>query len=375
MADLTTRRACQDEGCFPAERKEPVSSTVVAYGVFVAFVLLALFVDLKVLHKHAHEVTTKEAAITSAGWIGISLLFAAAIFVFGDAIPGLPDDKSNSQLGLEFLTGYLIEKSLSVDNIFVFVLLFSFFSVPAVAQHRVLFYGVLGAIVFRAIFIFAGVALIERFAITVLVFGLFLVFSGAKMLRHDGEAVDPADNKTLKLVRRFIPISDGYDGTKLFTRDGVVGGRPMTGRRVATPLFAALVVIEVSDLIFAVDSIPAILAISDDAFIVFTSNIFAILGLRALYFLLAGVVGKFHLLRIGLALTLAYVGVKMTLAYLHEHVDAAFPKIPTLASLLVVALLIGGSIWASLRWPAPEPVLPEGTLPADEDEASASPLH
>ncbi|HVE99702.1 MAG TPA: TerC family protein [Mycobacteriales bacterium] len=352
-----------------------MDSTVLAYVGFIAFVIFALFIDLKVLHKHAHEVTTKEAAITSAGWIAISLLFAAALFAFGDAIPGVPDDKSNSQVGLEFLTGYLIEKSLSVDNIFVFVLLFSFFNVPAVSQHRVLFYGVVGAIVFRAIFIFAGVALIERFAITVLFFGLFLIYSGFKMFRHDGDPVDPADNKTLKLVRRIIPISDQYDGSKMFSNTGTVGGKQITGRRVATPLFAALVVIEVSDLIFAVDSIPAILAISDDAFIVFTSNIFAILGLRALYFLLAGVVGKFHLLRVGLALTLSYVGVKMSLTYLHEHVDHAFPKIPTVASLLVVAALIGGSIYASLRWPAPEPALPEGTLPADEDEASSSPLH
>jgi tellurite resistance protein TerC len=351
-----------------------VSSTVIAYAAFIAFVLLALWLDLKVLHKHAHEVTTKEAAITSAGWIGISLLFAGALFLFADKIPGLPTDKTNSQIGLEFLTGYLIEKSLSVDNIFVFVLLFSFFAVPATAQHRVLFYGVLGAIVFRAIFIFAGVALIERFAVTVLLFGLFLIYSGFKMFRHDGASVDPADNRTLKLVRRFIPISDSYDGNKMFSNDGTVAGKPITGRRIATPLFAALIVIEVSDLIFAVDSIPAILAISDDAFIVFTSNIFAILGLRALYFLLAGVVGRFHLLRVGLALTLSYVGIKMSLTYLHEHVDHAFPKIPTLASLLIVALLIGGSIWASLRWPAKEPLLPEGSLP-DDEHASSSPFN
>ena len=358
----------------PCTERPSLDGTVFAYVAFVAFVLVALVFDLKVLHKNAHEVTTKEAAITSAGWIAISLLFAAAIFLFGDSIPGLPDDKSNNQLGLEFLTGYLIEKSLSVDNIFVFVLLFSFFGVPAVAQHRVLFYGVLGAIIFRAIFIFAGVALIERFAITVLVFGVFLIFSGAKMFRHDGAAIDPVDNKTLKLLRRVIPISDQYDGERMFTKDGTVNGREMTGRRVATPLFAALVVIEVSDLVFAVDSIPAILAISDDAFIVFTSNIFAILGLRALYFLLAGVVGKFHLLRVGLALTLCYVGLKMTMTYLHEHVDDAFPKIPTLASLLVITVLIGGSIYASLRWPAKEPALPPGTLPADDEIASSSPL-
>ncbi len=305
------------------------------YGGFIAFVVLALVFDLFVLHRDAHAVTTREAAWTTAGWVTIALAFGVVMFVTRGA-----------DRGTEFLTGYLIEYSLSVDNIFVFVLLFSFFAVPTGAQHRVLFYGILGAQIFRAIFIFAGISLIHRFEFTIFGFGAFLVYSGFKMLRSDGEPVDPSDNRTLHLVRRLIPISDDYDGTKLFTREGRVRGVLRSGALVATPLFAVLVVIEVTDLVFAVDSIPAVLAITSDSYVAFTSNILAILGLRSLYFLLAGVVGKFHLLRIGLAATLVFVGVKMLLSeWFH---------VPTLVSLAVVATCIGTSIWASLRWPAPE---------------------
>jgi tellurite resistance protein TerC len=274
--------------------------------------------------------------------------------------------------GTYFVTGYLVEESLSVDNIFVFVLIFSFFAVPSAAQHRVLFYGVLGAQVFRAIFIFAGVALIERFEFVIYVFGAFLIYSGLKMLRHEGDPIAPEDNRTLKLLRRVIPISDSYDGAKLFTREGSVGGVPQPGRRLATPLFAVLVLIEVSDLVFAVDSIPAVIGIfpnvdAVDPFIVFTSNIFAILGLRALYFLLAGVVGRFHYLRVGLAAVLSFVGAKMLLTAVHIHIN-------TFISLGVIAACIGTSVWASLHWPAVEPVLPEGTLP-DDEHASSNPFH
>ncbi len=332
---------------------------MVAYGAFIAFVIAALVLDLKVLHKDAHEVTTKEAAITSAVWVSLALLFGVGVWIV-----------SGGERATYFITGYLIEESLSVDNIFVFILIFSFFAVPKAAQHRVLFYGVLGAQIFRGIFIAAGVALIQRFEFVIYIFGAFLVYSGIKFLRHDGEPVDPSDNTVLKLVRRMIPISDGYDGAKLFTREGTVNGKPMTGRRIATPLFAVLVLIEVSDLVFAVDSIPAVIGIfpnadAVDPFIVFTSNIFAILGLRALYFLLSGVVGKFHYLRIGLALVLAFVGVKMLAShYIH---------LQTWVSLVVIATCIGGSVWASIRWPAPEPVLPEGTLP--DETASSNPLN
>jgi tellurite resistance protein TerC len=309
-----------------------VNGTFLAYAGFVAFVLLCLFVDLKVLHRGTARVGLRDAALTTAGWVGIAVLFGIGVFVFQGAARGT-----------EFITAYLIEESLSVDNIFVFVLLFGFFAVPTSAQHRVLFYGVLGAQVFRGLFIAAGVSLIHRFEFTIFVFGAFLVASGIRLLRSEGDAVDVEHNRTLRLVRRFVPMTDTYDGDKLLTR--------RNGRLIATPLVAVLAVIEVTDLVFAVDSIPAVLSISRDTFIVFTSNILAILGLRSLYFLLADVVTKFHLLRIGLAATLTFVGVKM----LASH----WVHIPTLASLVVIAACIGTSIWASLRWPAPETVVTE----------------
>ncbi|HEU0131668.1 MAG TPA: TerC/Alx family metal homeostasis membrane protein [Mycobacteriales bacterium] len=304
-----------------------MNGTFLAYAAFVAFVVVCLVVDLKVLHRGTERVGLRAAALTTAVWVGIAVLFGVGVFVFAGA-----------QRGTEFVTAYVIEESLSVDNIFVFVLLFGFFAVPSSAQHRVLFYGVLGAQVFRGLFIAAGVKLIERFEFTIFVFGAFLVVSGLRLLRSDGDAVDVENNRTLRFVRRFVPMADDYDGDKMFTvRDG---------RRIATPLIAVLAVIEVTDLVFAVDSIPAVLSISSDTFIVFTSNILAILGLRSLYFLLADVVTKFHLLRIGLAATLTFVGVKMLLSH--------WVHIPTLVSLAVVATCIGASVWASLRWPAPD---------------------
>ncbi len=305
-----------------------MDDTFLAYAAFVAFVILCLVIDLKVLHRNPDRVGLRQAALTTAVWIGIAVAFGIGVFV-----------TQGAQRGTEFITAYLIEESLSVDNIFVFVLLFGFFAVPSSAQHRVLFYGVLGAQVFRGLFIAAGVSLIHRFEFTIFVFGAFLVASGLRLLRAESEAVDVANNRTLRLVRRFVPMTDEYDGDKLFTR--------RNGKRVATPLVAVLAVIEVTDLVFAVDSIPAVLSISRDTFIVFTSNILAILGLRSLYFLLADVVTKFHLLRLGLAATLVFVGAKM----LASH----WIHIPTLLSLGVVATCIGTSVWASLRWPAPEP--------------------
>jgi tellurite resistance protein TerC len=303
-------------------------SSVLAYGAFVAFVIVCLLVDLKVLHRGPAKPGLRSAAFATAGWVGIAVLFGIGVFVF-----------EGSTKGTEFITAYLIEESLSIDNIFVFVLLFGFFAVPQSAQHRVLFYGVLGAQVFRGLFIAAGVSLIHRFEFTIFVFGAFLVASGLRLLRSEGESVDVENNRTLRLVRRFVPMTDDYDGDKLLTR--------RNGKLVATPLVAVLAVIEVTDLVFAVDSIPAVLSISRDTFIVFTSNILAILGLRSLYFLLADVVTKFHLLRVGLAATLTFVGVKMLLSH--------WWHIPTLASLAVIAAFIGASIWASLRWPASEP--------------------
>lgn len=304
-----------------------MDSTFLAYAAFIAFVLVCLVIDLKVLHRDATKVGLRDAALTTSIWVGIAVLFGIGVFIV-----------EGPQRGTEFITAYLIEESLSVDNIFVFVLLFGFFAVPTSAQHRVLFYGVLGAQVFRGLFIAAGVSLIHRFEFTIFVFGAFLVASGLRLLRSEGEAVDVANNRTLRLVRRFVPMTDEYDGDKLFTR--------RNGKRVATPLVAVLAVIEVTDLVFAVDSIPAVLSISRDTFIVFTSNILAILGLRSMYFLLADVVTKFHLLRVGLAATLTFVGLKMLVSH--------WIHVPTLLSLAVVATFIGTSIWASLRWPAPE---------------------
>lgn len=303
-----------------------MDSTFLAYAGFVVFVLCCLLIDLKVLHRDATQVGIRDAAVTTAVWVGIAVVFCAGVFLF-----------EGSRRGTEFATAYLIEESLSVDNIFVFVLLFGFFAVPPSAQHRVLFYGVLGAQVFRGLFIAAGVSLIHRFEFTIFVFGGFLVVSGLRLLRPGADDVDVEHNRTLRLVRRFVPMTEFYDSDKFFTK--------RNAKRVATPLVAVLAVIEVTDLVFAVDSIPAVLSISRDTFIVFTSNILAILGLRSLYFLLADVVTKFHLLRFGLAATLTFVGLKMLASHWFQ--------MPTLLSLLVVATCIGTSIWASLRWPAP----------------------
>jgi TerC family integral membrane protein len=288
---------------------------------FLAFVAVMLALDLGVFHRKAHAISLREAAVWSAVWIGLAAVFALGVFLlFGP------------QRGLEFTTGYLIEKALSVDNIFVMVVLFGAFGVPAHQQHRVLFWGILGALVMRAVFILAGTALIARFHWTVYVFGLFLVFTGVRMLLSRGEHGHPENNVMVRLARRVLPVAPGQDTEHFFAR--------VNGRRMVTTLFLALVAVEFTDLIFAVDSIPAVLAVSQDPFIVFTSNIFAILGLRSLYFVLAGVVHKFRYLKLGLALVLVFIGVKMTIVDLF--------KIPVGVSLAVVGLLITGSILSSL---------------------------
>ena len=288
---------------------------------FLAFIALMLALDLGVFHRKAHAVSLREAAVWSGVWIGLAAIFAFGVFHF-----------FGPQRGLEFTTGYLIEKALSVDNIFVMVVLFGAFAVPAHQQHRVLFWGILGALVMRAVFILAGTALIARFHWTIYVFGVFLVFTGVKMLLSRGGEGHPENNVLVRLARRVLPVAPGGDMTHFFARAG--------GRWRVTPLFLALVAVEFTDLIFAVDSIPAVLAISRDPFIVFTSNIFAILGLRSLYFLLAGVVHRFRYLKVGLALVLVFVGVKMAIVDLF--------KIPVGVSLAVVGLLITGSILSSL---------------------------
>jgi len=292
---------------------------------FLAFVAAMLALDLGVFHRKAHAISLREAAVWSAVWIGLAGVFAAGVFWFG-----------GPRLGMEFTTGYLIEKALSIDNIFVMVILFGAFGVPAHQQHRVLFWGIIGALVMRAIFIFAGTALIARFHWTVYVFGAFLIITGIRMLRSTGQQAHPEDSAAIRLTRRVLPVTTGQEGSeRFFVR--------VDGRRMVTPLFLALVAVELTDLIFAVDSIPAILAISREPFIVFTSNIFAILGLRSLYFLLAGVVQKFRYLKVGLAGVLVFVGLKMML------VDVV--EIPVGLSLGVVALLIAASIGLSLLLP------------------------
>jgi tellurite resistance protein TerC len=296
---------------------------------FNAFVLAMLALDLGVFHRSAHEVSIKEAGGWSAFWITLALLFNYGIYHYMGA-----------QAGLEFLTGYLIEKALSVDNIFVFVLVFSYFRVPPKYQHRVLFWGILGALLMRGAMIGAGALLIERFDWIIYVFGAFLVFTGIRMATQDEHAIEPESNPVLRLVRRFVPVTSEYHGQKFFVREEVKGRL----RRVATPLFVVLVLVETTDVIFAVDSIPAIFAVTTDTFLVYTSNVFAILGLRALYFLLAGVIHKFHYLQLGLSVVLMFVGVKMLVTYFEYHV-------PIGVSLGVIAGVLAISVAASLLFP------------------------
>ena len=292
------------------------------WGAFVGFILAMLAVDLLILHRDAHEVSMREAGIWSAVWIGLALAFGALIWaVWGP------------EAGGQYLAGYLIEKSLSVDNIFVFALIFGYFAVPARYQHRVLFWGVLGALVFRAIFIAAGATLLEQFHWMIYVFGAFLVFTAVRMATARTEHTDPGKNPVLRLMRRTIPMTETYAGPRFALREA--------GRWVATPLLAVLVVVETTDIVFAVDSIPAIFAVTDDTFLVFTSNAFAILGLRALYFLLAGLIDRFRYLKMGLAVVLGFVGAKMLLT------DVV--HIPIWISLVAIACILGVAVAASLR--------------------------
>ena len=295
--------------------------TLLPWVLFNALILALLAVDLGVFHRNAHTVGLREAAAWSAVWIALALVFNAGVFYFG-----------GSQKGTEFLTGYLIEKSLSVDNVFVFVLLFTYFAVPAQYQHRVLFWGILGALVMRGTMIIAGAALLEAFHWIIYVFGAVIIVSGIKMLRQGHEEVHPERNPIVRLVRRFFPVTSEYHGQRFFVRTG--------GTLMLTPLAIVLIIVETTDLIFALDSIPAIFAITRDPFIVYTSNVFAILGLRALYFLLAGVVRQFVYLKAGLSAILIWVGAKMLLTDVYE--------VPTLVSLGVVAAILAVAILASL---------------------------
>jgi tellurite resistance protein TerC len=289
---------------------------------FLALVVVLLVLDLLLVHRTAHVISTKEAAIESAAWISLGVAFAGVVWLaWGGQAAG------------EYISGYLIEKSLSVDNVFVWAIIMSYFAVPAKYQHRVLFWGIFGALVMRAIFIFAGVALIERFDWILYVFGAFLLFTAGRMMFTDNQHVDPGNSRFLKVVNRVVPSTDRLDGPHLFTR--------INGKWLATPLFAVLILVEFTDVIFAVDSVPAVLAISHEQFIVFSSNAFAILGLRALYFLLADAHARFTYLQQGLAVILAFVGVKMIIAEWYH--------IPTWLSLLVIALVLTASIAFSLK--------------------------
>jgi len=288
---------------------------------FTAFVLAMLALDLGVFHKKAHRVGLREAAAWTGVWVSLALLFAAGVWAF-----------SGPQRGLEFLTGYVIEEALSIDNIFVILVILRYFAVPTELQHRVLFWGILGAMIMRLGFILAGAALLARFHWVMYLFGGILVLTAIRLLRERGGEVNPERNPVVRLFRRVVPSVGNYRGSKFWVRE--------RGRLVATPLLLVLVTIEATDLVFAVDSIPAIFAVTRDPFIVYTSNIFAILGLRSLFFLLAGVMDKFHYLKIGLGLVLLFVGFKMILSDL--------VKIPIGLSLLVILLLLAGSIVASL---------------------------
>ncbi|MEO8355460.1 MAG: TerC family protein [Chloroflexota bacterium] len=301
---------------------------------FNVFVLAMLALDLGVFHRKAHAVSGREALIWSIVWISLSLVFNAVIYFYWDRM--MPESSySNREAALAFLTGYLIEKSLSVDNIFVFILIFSFFAVPAAYQHRVLFWGILGALIMRGALIAVGATLLKEFHWIIYVFGAFLIFTGIRMWFHKGEEVHPDKNPVVKFFRKFMPVTETFEKDKFFVR--------RAGTLMATPLFLILLIVESTDLVFAVDSIPAIFAVTQDPFIVYTSNVFAILGLRALYFLLANVMNQFEYLKYGLAAVLTFVGIKMVI------VD--FYKIPTGISLGVVAGILTVSILASL-WKA-----------------------
>jgi TerC family integral membrane protein len=324
-----------------------------AWAAFATIVLLMLAVDL-LAHRGAHVIGFREAAAWSGVWVGVSMVFALVLALTLGTGPAV-----------DFTTAWLLEKSLSVDNLFVFALIFAYFKVPRAYQHRVLFFGVLGALVFRGIFLAAGVAIVTRFTAVLFVFGAILVWSAVKLLRGgDEDTMDPGKSVSVRLLRKVVPISDEYHGTKFFIREA--------GKRVGTPLLAVVAAIEAADIIFAVDSVPAVLAVSDDAFIVYSSNAFAILGLRALYFLLAGMLDRFHHLGKALAFILAFIGAKLFLQAGHKTISPAIPEIPSLLSLAVIVAALTVAIVLSLRRPQPTEATPaaSGTTETPAPETS-----
>ena len=332
-----------------------IAISTLAWVGFCVFIVAMLAIDLGVFNRKPHEISYKNAAVWSGVWVALALVFAGLLFgplgweLFGAV---------RHQKALEFLTGYLIELSLSVDNLFVFLLIFSYFKVPPKYQHRVLYWGVLGALIMRVTMILIGTELIDRFHWIIYIFGAFLVYTGVQMLRGGEVDIEPEQNPVVRFVTRYVPITRHYERRKFFT--------VVDGKRVGTLLLLVLIVVEVTDLVFAVDSIPAIFGVTTDRFIVYTSNVFAILGLRTFYFLLAGVVEKFHYLKIGLGIVLGFIGVKMLLPLLSKTLAAGFhalgydtlaahtrrvDDIPIGLALGLVALVLLTSVAASLIWP------------------------
>ncbi|WP_415973961.1 TerC family protein [Rhodococcus sp. 077-4] len=321
-----------------------------AWAAFGAVVLILLAIDL-LAHRGAHIIGFKEAAWWSALWVGVAIVFGIVVFF-----------TLGTTAGVEYTTAWLLEKSLSVDNLFVFALIFGYFKVPREYQHRVLFFGVIGALVFRAIFLAAGVAIVSKFAAVLFVFAAILLYSAWKLMKDEDDSYDPSTSIAVRLLRKIVPVRDEYAGTKFFVKEA--------GKRVATPLLAVVVAIEAADLVFAVDSVPAVLAVTDDPFIVYSSNAFAILGLRALYFLLAGLLEKFHFLSKGLAIILAFIGVKLILQAGHKVISTSIPEIPSLVSLVVIIVVLAGSIILSLKNPPKE----DSTADAVDTIAADSPI-
>ncbi|MGX8904281.1 TerC family protein [Streptomyces netropsis] len=323
------------------------------WGAFAATVVVSLAVDL-LAHRSAHVIGFKEAAAWSGLWVGLALIFGAVVFLV-----------LGTTAGTEYTTAWLLEKSLSVDNLFVFAVIFAYFRVPRSYQHRVLFFGVMGALIFRGVFLALGVAVVSRFTAVLFVFAAILFYSTYKLLKDEEESFDPGKSLAVRLLRKIMPVSDEYAGMKFFVHEA--------GRRVATPLLAVVAAIEAADLIFAVDSVPAVLAVSDDAFIVYTSNAFAILGLRALYFMLAGLLDRFHYLSKGLAIILAFIGVKLILQASHKTISTSIPEIPSPISLAVIVIVLAASVLLSLRRPAtPHPTAAPGEETASRADATAS---
>lgn len=327
------------------------------WSLTIGSIVALLLVDLLLVHRTPHVISLREAAVESAVWVALGFAFLLVVLWW-----------QGGQAAGEYLAGYLIEKSLSVDNVFVWAVIFSYFAVPPQYQFRVLFWGVFGALVLRGIFIFAGVALLGRFDFLLYVFGAFLIFTGVKIARHSGTEVHPENNPVLRLVRRLIPSTNEYDGQRLWT--------VKAGKRVATPIFTVLVLVEATDVVFAVDSVPAILAISREPFIVFSANAFAILGLRSLYFLLGGMAGRFRYLNTGLGVILGFVGVKM--------IVADFYHLPVWLSLVVIAAVLTVAVSASVRadrrlegrgpvHEAPHPDLPHPSLEPELSDPSSAP--